>query len=167
MVLIAIIRISQVHIKTYNIWATFWQQLEGCVAILMVSLTAFRTLFVSSSHRSRQREQRFSHSDQRSWYRYKNSRERDGRAMGRARIEIMLFSATLTGMRTFIRGSPRTSFVPAYVRHTNGLGSNAISVTHDLKWDSDSITPLQSPTQYGSLESQGALSDSKTYNGTV
>ena len=48
MVVIAIIRISQVHSSTYNIWATFWQQLEGCVAILMVSLTAFRTLFISS-----------------------------------------------------------------------------------------------------------------------
>jgi len=76
--------------------------------------------------------------------------------MGRARIEVTLPSATLTGMRTLIRGSPRASFAPTHVHQTNSPGNNAINVTHDLKWDSDSITPLQSLVQYGSLPSQGS-----------
>jgi len=74
--------------------------------------------------------------------------------MRRPRIEVMLPSATLTGMRTFIRGSPRASFAPTHVHHANDPGNNAINVTHDLKWDSDSITPLHSLAQYGSLTSQ-------------
>jgi len=154
MVLTAIIRISQVHTKTYDIWATFWQQLEGCVAILMVSLTAFRALFVSSAHRSRQREQRPPRSYRKSWYRYKSSRERERRAMERVEVEVTVPSATLTGMRTFIRGSPRTSIAPSHVQDAHDPRRHAINVTHDLRWDCDSIAPLQSLTRSGSLSTQ-------------
>ncbi|KAL8701855.1 MAG: hypothetical protein Q9201_004683 [Fulgogasparrea decipioides] len=110
MVLIAIIRISQVHTETYNVWATFWQQLEGCIAILMVSLTAFRTLFVSTPQDSREKGQKPSDSYRRRlWYKYKGSNGSKGRILERANVDVMVPHGTLTGMRTFIRGSPRLS----------------------------------------------------------
>ncbi|KAL8687753.1 MAG: hypothetical protein Q9218_006168 [Villophora microphyllina] len=144
MVLIAIIRISQVHTATYNIWATFWQQLEGCVAILMVSLTAFRTLFVSSPQASREKAQKPSDSYRRRlWYKQKGSSE-EGKGSGsveRAKVvNVTLPSATLTGMRTFIRGSPRASMAAPDREYRKDPRHDTIHVTHDLDWDSDSVS---------------------------
>ncbi|KAL8667317.1 MAG: hypothetical protein Q9202_000891 [Teloschistes flavicans] len=144
MVLIAIIRISQVHTQTYNIWATFWQQLEGCVAILMVSLTAFRTLFVSSPQASEEKAMRPSGSERRRlWYKYKGSSDGGGKASGsveRAKmVDMTMPSATLTGMRTFIRGSPRASVAspPGFTRDPR---HDTIHVTRELEWDSDNVS---------------------------
>ena len=54
MILIAIIRIS--GLRTGNsidvAWEIFWQFMEACIAVLMVSLTAFRSLFVSQDRGS-------------------------------------------------------------------------------------------------------------------
>ncbi|KAL8634524.1 MAG: hypothetical protein Q9228_007881 [Teloschistes exilis] len=174
MVLIAIIRISQVHTRTYNVWATFWQQLEGCVAILMVSLTAFRTLFVSSPHSSaaeREKAKRPSGGEERRrlWYKYKVSSEGKGsgsipcagmvhksyRAVGtvhhllpargteRAKeVDVSMPSATLTGMRTFIRGSPRASSMMAAPAPAGSRDPrhHTIRVTSVMEWDSDSVS---------------------------
>ena len=52
MILIAVVRISRVRASDFEIWATFWQQLEGCIAVLMISLTAFRTVFVAHKTRN-------------------------------------------------------------------------------------------------------------------
>ncbi|KAL9579386.1 MAG: hypothetical protein Q9212_005142 [Teloschistes hypoglaucus] len=148
MVLIAIIRISQVHTRTYNVWATFWQQLEGCVAILMVSLTAFRTLFVSSPHSSaaveREKAKRPSGSERRLWYKYKASSS-EGKRSGsieRAQVvDVSMPSATLTGMRTFIRGSPRASIMATAAAPSGSRDPrhDTIHVTSVMEWDSDSV----------------------------
>ncbi|KAL8996263.1 MAG: hypothetical protein Q9169_004194 [Polycauliona sp. 2 TL-2023] len=149
MVVIAIIRISQVHSPIYNIWATFWQQLEGCVAILMVSLTAFRTLFVSSPIASQEKAGR-NNSDgyrKRLWYKYKGSstREKDGGSgeIERAKIvpvDVTMPNPTLTGMRTYIRGSPRQSEfgVPQW-EDGRDPRHDTIHVTHDMEWDTNSV----------------------------
>ncbi|KAL8630979.1 hypothetical protein Q9189_003327 [Teloschistes chrysophthalmus] len=147
MVLIAIIRISQVHTRTYNVWATFWQQLEGCVAILMVSLTAFRTLFVSSPHSSAEvKAKRPSGSERRRlWYKYKGASD-EGKGSGsveRARVvDVSMPSATLTGMRTFIRGSPRASMIAAAAAPAGSRDPrhDTIHVTSVMEWDSDSVS---------------------------
>lgn len=46
MILIAIVRISGSVMKNTMdmVWALFWHQVEGAVAIIMVSLTAFRSM---------------------------------------------------------------------------------------------------------------------------
>jgi hypothetical protein len=48
MAICAIIRIAGFHYKGQedDIWEFFWQQTEGAVAVMMASITAFRTLFV-------------------------------------------------------------------------------------------------------------------------
>ncbi|KAL8726355.1 MAG: hypothetical protein Q9166_006762 [cf. Caloplaca sp. 2 TL-2023] len=143
MVIIAIIRISQVHSQTYNIWATFWQQLEGCVAMLMVSLTAFRTLFVSTPNNS-----------QELWYKYRGSfGERDGRgkverAMKVALVDVTVPGATLTGMRTYIRSSSKQAeFGATEGGWKRDLRHDTIHVMHDMEWDTDSASRDQSSVQ--------------------
>lgn len=48
MAILAIVRISGFYYKGLedDIWEFFWQQTEGAVAVMMASITAFRTLFV-------------------------------------------------------------------------------------------------------------------------
>ena len=52
MVITAIVRMSKIFDV---IWQALWQTLEGCVALLMTSITAFRTIFVSQEIRDRQK----------------------------------------------------------------------------------------------------------------
>lgn len=57
MIVIAIIRISKISSPggISMVWQTFWQTLEACVALLMASITSFRSIFVSQGNRERQR----------------------------------------------------------------------------------------------------------------
>ena len=50
MIVVAIIRVSGLHYhgKFDNTWIFLWQQVESCVAVTMLSLTAFRSFFVAS-----------------------------------------------------------------------------------------------------------------------
>ncbi|KAL2046291.1 hypothetical protein N7G274_001738 [Stereocaulon virgatum] len=113
MIVIAIVRISRVHASDFETWAIFWQHFEGCIAVLMVSLTAFRTLFVSKTHTSDQ--QRFIPS-----YSYKNrhrifkkqSERTFADDLKNPRVSVAVPSATLTDMRTFI-GRDLTSDNPS------------------------------------------------------
>lgn len=49
MIIMAIIRVSGLHYhgKFDNTWIFMWQQVEACIAVTMLSLTAFRSVFVS------------------------------------------------------------------------------------------------------------------------
>lgn len=113
MIIIAIVRISKICLGTYEaediVWVIFWQQVEACTAVIMVSLSSFRSLFVT--HESRLREDRIRN---RHWYMSKK--------MACARRQNMFLQseseevtdrlpriprATMTGMSTFIRGGPR------------------------------------------------------------
>lgn len=40
------------------VWQVLWQALEGCIALLMASVTAFRSIFVSQGIRERERKRR-------------------------------------------------------------------------------------------------------------
>ena len=55
MIVIAIVRISRItHSGILDpVWQGFWQALEPCIALLMASITAFRTIFVSQEMRKR------------------------------------------------------------------------------------------------------------------
>lgn len=54
MAICAIIRIAGFHYKGVedDTWEFFWQQIEGAVAIMMASITAFRTLFVKQTNQA-------------------------------------------------------------------------------------------------------------------
>ena len=54
MIIVAIIRASGIRTSadSFNlVWELFWQQVEACAAVLMVSLIAFRSIFLSSKHK--------------------------------------------------------------------------------------------------------------------
>lgn len=54
MVIVAIIKASGIRtsVDSFNlVWELFWQQVEACAAVIMVSFTAFRSIFLSNKQR--------------------------------------------------------------------------------------------------------------------
>ncbi len=100
MVIIACIRSLGVRqaSSAITIWQVFWLEAETCVAVCMVSLTAFRSVF--SSEASNLKSANF-----RPWYSSTvakiRKRKQQDHDLG---ILPTIPSATLSGMRTFIRG---------------------------------------------------------------
>lgn len=90
------------------IWLYVWQHIEACVAVMMISLTAFRSVFIGSQSSGAQREPA-----NKPWYSSTVAAIRRKRALDQTDEETTLGlptvpSATLTGMRTFIQGGRRT-----------------------------------------------------------
>lgn len=133
MIIITIIRMSKIRIgptQTDIIWEVFWHEVEACTAVIMVSVSAFRYVFVA--HESRQAPNR-----KRVWYMSKKNLLRSAlrRKKLRSDSEEMdrlpdIPRATMTGMRTFIHGegsnfdssrlsSVETEFAMTSINHEN------------------------------------------------
>ena len=121
MVITASIRISGFNFRgKYDfIWFSLWQELEGCVAVSMFSLTAFRSVFVALESSRARRE-----GAKKPWYSSTVAAIKRNKARQPSDEEAIqelprIPSATLTGMRTFIQGGrhKRTS------RQTTGFTS--------------------------------------------
>ena len=102
----ASVRVSGLKFRgTFDeVWLFAWQHIEACVAVAMISLTAFRSVFVGSEALRAQRE-----SPKKPWYsssieaiRRKRARQNSDKEAIRGLPSIP--GATLTGMRTYIRG---------------------------------------------------------------
>lgn len=106
MVITCIIQVCNIRTVTTTIdvtWEIFWQLAEACIAVLMVSLTALRSLFVGHGSRIRRSPgQSWSSRQAKKWLRRSPSRTPD-RYSGSDRLP-KIPRATMTGMRTFIRG---------------------------------------------------------------
>lgn len=109
MILTAVIRVMGIHSsrdKDNHNWQIFWQVVEACIAVSMVSLSAFRSFFVA--HESRLREPR-----RRPWYMSRIKFVEDLRKirLGTESDDMKSLPhiprAILTGMRTVIRGQTR------------------------------------------------------------
>ena len=106
MIVIAVIRISGfIYRHAFDIgWVYTWQQIESCVAVSTISLTAFRSIFVASANR------REASPWQKSPY-YSSWRRRYKKSATSSRAhdldDLSIPGATLTGVRTVI-GGPRT-----------------------------------------------------------
>ena len=116
-VAVAIVRVAGFHYHGMydDTWVILWSQLEACVAVTMVSLTAFRSFFVATASEKKRASPRQA-SSSRLYKKHAQSlpKERD-------LADLTIPSATLTGMRTMIsRPLPRTleydeeAFLPAY-----------------------------------------------------
>ena len=81
-----------------DIWQVFWMYVETCAAVCMVSLTAFRSVFASDASNVKGAKIR-------PWYSstVAKIRRRKQQDYGLESLPIIP-SATLSGMRTFIRG---------------------------------------------------------------
>ena len=101
MIVIAFVRISgyRAHGSYGYTWQAFWMEFEACVAIIMVSLTAFRSLFVTAEIKS-------SRTKFGPWYSSSVARLRKVRKPPASGYHTeglpAIPTATLTGMRTFI-----------------------------------------------------------------
>ena len=107
MIIIATVRIAGFRIKKSSIdivWELFWHQVEASVALITVSITAFRSLLGIKALKAREQKKR-----ERFWFshraklltRYLNKETQD-----ESELEQLpsIPGATLTGMRTFIHG---------------------------------------------------------------
>lgn len=121
MISTAVIRVFGVrsgHDKDNHNWQIFWQVAEACIAVTMVSLSAFRSFFVA--HVTRMRE-----SGNRPWYMNRRNivlGNLQKRKLGIESRDIKSLPriprATLTGMRTFIRGSIKSAEI---ISKDNGI----------------------------------------------
>ena len=103
MAVIAIVRISGLQIAGTNIdvqWMIFWQHIEATVAVIMVSLTAFRSIFGIKAQQNEVRKNR-------AWYSY---RERLLRSPRKRSADTESYDklpsipgGTMTGMRSFVQ----------------------------------------------------------------
>ena len=112
MTLTAIIRRSGFKYRgTFDtVWLFTWHHIEASVAVIMISITAFRSIYASSQRTSRARKQL---ANNKPWYSGPVAAIRRKRALDRKDEEFVVGlptipSATLTGMRTFIQGGRRT-----------------------------------------------------------
>ena len=107
MALIAPVRIGGYRIQ-HQIdvtWQAFWQYVEACVAIIMGSATAFRTLFVGEKSRKAPKK-KLSYSI-RQRLMQKSSPKQDWEDTNGRHLPTVP-SATLSGLRTFIHRHGRT-----------------------------------------------------------
>ena len=100
MIIIAIIRISGMVIKSNfdMVWILFWHQMEGAIAIIMVSLTAFRSLLGIKALKAQKKKEM-----ERSWLARYFKKTTQDRSKSQQLPSVP--GATLTGMRTFINGN--------------------------------------------------------------
>ncbi|KAL8970734.1 MAG: hypothetical protein Q9183_001383, partial [Haloplaca sp. 2 TL-2023] len=126
MMVVASIRISGLDFrgKIDIVWLFLWQQIEASVAVAMISLTAFRSVFVASnSNRARKKAAK------QPWYSstvaaLKRKGEKQSTKQ-RANLEMpTLPSASMTGMRSFIQGKGLLS-------GTTGQDQSLGTVDHD------------------------------------
>lgn len=106
MALIALVRIGGYRIQgTIDpTWQVFWQYVEACVAIIMGSATAFRTLFVGENSRKAPKK-KLPYSIRQRLMR-KSPPKKDWEDTNGRHLPTVP-SAALSGLRTFIHGHGR------------------------------------------------------------
>lgn len=108
MIIVAIVRISGLRIEDTNIdiqWILFWHNVEANIAVIMVSLTAVRSLLGLKAVKSREKRER-------AWYLHRRNllfRQEHENLDGGQLPSIP--RATLTGKRAFIRGNRNTNWI--------------------------------------------------------
>ncbi|XDG05101.1 hypothetical protein ABKA04_004716 [Annulohypoxylon sp. FPYF3050] len=131
MAICAIVRIAGYHYRGLedDIWEFFWQQTEGAVAVMMASITAFRTLFVkqtnSESETSRSPVESFFHRIFRRFQALARAQPEEKPAPKQEAGAISKLpkipSPIFTGLRTFIRNNNRTNATTATFASLNSV----------------------------------------------
>ncbi len=107
MVIMAIIRVSGIHYrgKFDNTWIFMWQQVEACTAVTMLSLTAFRSIFIApKSGFDHKRASPWVPSTGRLLGKYKKPKDSNAQRLD----DLTIPSATLTGLSR-VYSEPTTS----------------------------------------------------------
>lgn len=120
MIMIAIVRISGVKVL---LWILFWLEIEATVAVIMVSITAFRSLLGMKAIRSREKKERAGY-----WYRQqRQSKEKIDSSSDSNEVQLpSIPGATLTGIRTLIRGTGDSETVASRIDETDITSSRDV-----------------------------------------
>lgn len=145
MIVIAIVRLSGLRVLDRYVdvqWEVFWLELEANVAVIMVSITAFRSLLGLKALKSRKEKERV-----RYWYRRrlpfsKGDKTWESQLNGHQLPSIP--GATLTGIRTFIRGDRESKMMGSRFDVTDSRGDRTgteqrIKVTHTMSSESENV----------------------------
>lgn len=150
MIIIAIVRISGLRIETAIldiVWELFWQQTEAAVAVIMVSITAFRSLLGIKAHKTREKL-----TTQRPWnllhhhrpivqagY-FKKTKTTKTTTHDESEFEPLpsVPGANFTGLRTFICGESILSNEPS----SRGGGTGVVGV-HNKSEEKDPVGGAQ------------------------
>lgn len=140
MILTAIVRISGLRLSNRRIdvqWEVFFQQVEASVSVITVFLTAFRSLLGLKAQESRDKKQRVWYSYQRMILLKKGHKTSDSELGGDQFPSIP--SATLTGMRTFIRGNRDSKADLTTSRNGIMVDEHVIKVTQKISSESETV----------------------------
>ena len=161
MATIAVVRVSgfkignTLHAQVYDLtWQIYWQYMEGCVACIMASVAAFRSLFVANNSRDAEKNKRGpSYSmRQRLVERIKRSRSKNSwEAMSGDEDKLPAIpSATLSGVRAFIRRNNRSAGMTTMVsaldhevgdREMMHMSKDQIYVNDNVEVRSNRVSP--------------------------
>lgn len=133
MIITALVKISGLRSSRGSfdvVWVMFWHHAEGCIAVLMVSFTAFRSLFVSQNLSSPRLNILPSWSSKLRLR--KARRDQDLQWTGLPSIP----PATLTGMRSYIG---RSSGSPMEVEESPSAHNHQINVTRGFSVASEYV----------------------------
>ena len=152
MIVIVIIRLTQIRSKVWEIWAVFWTQIEACFAIMMLSTTAFRQLFISRNTPTLgQPKPKLSDTYRRYLSRWpKKSTSSDG--SDEAQVSVSIPGAKLTGLQSFIRGPSKyphtTDLLDRLDGDKQGLKDDNVIIRHDLEVHSDRSHNVSATSPY-------------------
>ncbi len=109
MAITACVRVSGLKIRNSfdEVWLFLWQHIEACVAITMISLTGFRSVFIADRTQARNNNAKPRYSSTFKKLRSRKTPKSDDYDMEQRFPAIP--SATLSGMRTFIQGGKESS----------------------------------------------------------
>lgn len=114
MAIVSIVRISCIKFNggaVDIVWLVFWQQQECSIAVIMVSVSAFRSLFVANTATIvSPKQDKLSSYWRKRLLQKRNRFEQDSGSNGDELSQIP--SATLTGMRTMIGGARMSRWWP-------------------------------------------------------
>lgn len=152
MAIIAIVRISKIRdIRGEDVvWSGFWLTIEGCVAVLMTSITSFRTAFTGRGTRD-SGEKRWAPSH--SWVqraRLRNRSEGDD-VLERGQLPSIP-SALLTGVRSYIQEYHQTAESNTWT----GSDTRSLNEVDSTQWSVEDVprnqyAHVQRESRVGSL----------------
>lgn len=146
MIVIAIVRISGLRIRPRNIdvhWALFWQEIEANIAVIMVSITAVRSLLGLKVLKSREQKARW-YSDRRNFLMRKANKKSESELNDHQLPSVP--GATLTGTRTFIRANSGSKMMASRVDAMSASDDRVemeqrIQVTQKISSESETVRP--------------------------
>ena len=102
MATMAVVRIAGMRLEAGGldiVWLAFWGQQECSIALIMVSITAFRSFFVANNQ-NRDRSPRYTST----YWRNRLLRKNQSSDTDEVNLDVEITSATLTDMQTVIQG---------------------------------------------------------------